>query len=263
MTSTEQEQLARQSGVSAAVVVSPRRIVQVLISVVALLSLANAGVLFGKYYLGHEVMLGFVRLFSFDEELNIPTWYSSSALLLASALLAIIAIAKRQARDRFRRYWLGLALIFLYLSLDEAASIHEMAIAPLHEALNTGGVLYYAWVIPGAVFTLGVLLAYLRFLTRLPRSITALFLVGGALFVTGALGMELVGGWYDELHGRDNLTYGLITMCEELLEMLGIIVFIYGLLLYISAHVQPIEIRMAPQNTPLPRRRPRYRISRR
>ena len=46
----------------------------------------------------------------------------------------------------------------------------------------------------------------------------------------GAIGVELIGGRYLELHGVENLTYAMITTVEESLEMAGVIIFIWALL---------------------------------
>src|SRR5437762_1529194 len=56
--------------------------------------------------------------FSVNAEQTIPTWYSVILLLIAAVLLAAIAQVKLARREKFRWYWLGLAIIFLYLSID-------------------------------------------------------------------------------------------------------------------------------------------------
>lgn len=62
---------------------------------------------------------------SLSGEQNAPTWYAASTLLVAAALFAVIAAAKRDQQDRVGRHWQGLAVIFGLLSLDEAAGLHE------------------------------------------------------------------------------------------------------------------------------------------
>ena len=54
--------------------------------------------------------------------------------------------------------------------------------------------------------------------------------------------MELIGGNYAEIYGRDNLIYIALTTIEESLEMLGVIVFIWALLEYIAATYREIEV---------------------
>ena len=42
---------------------------------------------------------------------------------------------------------------------------------------------------------------------------------------------------------RENVVYEVIVAVEELSEMLGVIVFIYALLSYVSVHVQAVQLR--------------------
>ena len=222
--------------------ISPRRVTLVLAFVVLCLTLAHIAGQSFKYFLGHGNGLGFVPLFDLDGEVSVPTWYSSSALLLCSALLAGIALAKRIAGDRYALSWSALWIIFLYLSLDEGAQIHEQSIRPLRSAFNAGGFFYYTWVVPGAAFVFVFVLAYLKFLAHLPTKTRYLFLVAGALYVGGALGMELLGGRHADLYGIYNMSYVMLVTGEEVLEMLGVIVFIYALLSYLSSYLKDLHI---------------------
>ena len=78
------------------------------------------------------------------------------------------------------------------------------------------------------MFFLAVGLAYARFVFALPRTIMVLTILGGALYVSGALGTELIGGDYASRFGMETRAYLLIASVEETLEMLGLIVFGYG-----------------------------------
>ena len=117
-------------------------------------------------------------------------------------------------------------------SVDEAASIHELAIAPLHNALDTHGIFYFAWVIPALLVVVVLGLAYVRFLGNLPREVRTLFICAAGTYVIGALGGDLVGGRWYEAHGGDNLTYALMTQIEENLETAGISLGIVAVLTY-------------------------------
>ncbi len=222
--------------------ISPRRFTRVLTLVVLCLTFASIAAQFSVYRLGYEDPFGFASLFDVDSESNIPTWYASSTLLLCSILLASIAYAKKIDSDRYFLHWGVLSIIFLYLSMDEAASIHEIADDPLRSALNASGFLYFTWVVLGAAFVLIFVLVYLRFLADLPVRTRHLFLVAGMLYVGGAIGMELVGGRYADLYGMQNFVYALIATVEEFLEMAGVVVFIFALLSYISAHLKDVQV---------------------
>lgn len=232
--------------------VSPKRTRLVLTLVALGLTLASISGQFSKYLLGQGHLFGLVRLFNLDDEGNIPTWYASSLLLLCSILLVTIACTKKREGDRYLLHWKALALIFLMLSLDETAQIHESPNRALRVALNSGGVLYNPWVIFGAAFVLIFVVAYLRFLSDLPSPTRRLFLTAGIIYVGGALGIELLGGWYVALYGKNNITYAMIATVEELLEMLGTITFIYALMSYMSLHLGDVRVRMADQGPSLP-----------
>lgn len=150
---------------------------------------------------------------SLSYEHNVPTWFASS-LLLACALAAG-AIARRAGA--WRRHWWGVTAVFAYASLDEAAELHEH----LGGHLQTGGLLYFDWVIP-AVAILGVLAAvFLPFMRALPAATRRRLLVAGAIYIGGAVAMELPLGFWVERAGPDGLGYGLIDWVEETLELAG------------------------------------------
>ena len=85
-------------------------------------------------------------------------------------------------------------------------------------------------------------LFFSNFLFKLPKTTSVSFIIAGIIYLTGLLGIEMVGGYYHELHGKENLTYSLISTLEESLEMLGLILFIRALLDYLSAHFSEITI---------------------
>ncbi|QGJ69027.1 Hypothetical protein PBC10988_6920 [Planctomycetales bacterium 10988] len=71
---------------------------------------------------------GTIAAFDLDGEGSLAVWYSSLLLTLCSvASLAIYAIRKRQVDDYRARYriWFWAALVWLMMSIDETASLHE------------------------------------------------------------------------------------------------------------------------------------------
>jgi len=189
-----------------------------------------------------QVQKSYIRLFYVDWEANIPTWYQASTLLFCSIILATIARGKRAGRDPYVSHWAALGSICLAFSIDEEAIIHEMAIKPLRQAFHMGGLLYFAWVVPGGAAVLLFALAYLRFLWSLPSRTRFLFLVGGVIYVGGAIGVEAAGGLWAEHHGEDNFVYMSLATIEELLEMVGVVVFIHALVDYVGRHLGKVTL---------------------
>ncbi len=200
-----------------------------------LVVISTAGQLF-KFTTGHGQVYGLIQLFFVGQENNIPTYFSSLIVLISAVLLGVIASYKRREEDVFARRWAVLALIFLYISMDEMASIHEMLIRPMRELFGTGGLLYFGWVVPFAALLVVFAWYFIRFWLHLPQPVKGLVAAAGLLYVGGAMGVELLGGRHADLHGTNNLPYRMYQTVEESMEMFGVVLFIYGLLKYMSAH---------------------------
>jgi hypothetical protein len=190
-----------------------------------------------KYLTGHGHIFGLVWLFNVDAEKNIPSGFSALLLLFASLILALISTIEKKRTGRFPFHWTILCLGFLVMGGDEAFSFHEMLM--FHEGkwgLNQMGIFNFAltWILPAAALIIVLSLFFLRFWWRLPSRTRSSFLIAAIIYLGGSMGMELIGGWYVDLHGMDNLTYNLLAAIEEGLEMAGVIYFIWSLLTYLS-----------------------------
>ncbi|HEX6387608.1 MAG TPA: hypothetical protein VF177_23310 [Anaerolineae bacterium] len=208
----------------------------------ALQSLINEYLL--ENVLGSETSafaVSLLDLFSVNAEETIPTWYATLLLFVAAMLLAFIAAVKSRNKDPYFRHWLGLAIIFLYLSMDEGAVIHEILSDSLQARFNTTGYLAFAWVIVFVPLAILITLFYLRFLFHLPSRTRNLIMVAGLLYVGGAVLVEVLSAnrWY--LDGGVSFPYLAIATVEELFEMLGVVVFIFALLSY-AAEAQIIAV---------------------
>ena len=221
-----------------------KRISDVLFAIVLMLVALSITGQCSKYVWGHPKLMGFVPLFYLDYESTVPTWYSSVALGLAAALLSLIAIAMYQTRDPYRLHWATLAGLLAFLSLDEIAMFHEMPIDPMREAFGAGGLLYYAWVIPGSVAVCVVAGLYLRFFLHLSRRTQAWFALAAGCFVAGAIGVEMLSGWQADRFGEETLTYALIITVEEFLEMTGVVILIRGLVDYVHINLGGLRFQL-------------------
>lgn len=232
---------------------TPARVTVVLLGVIAALVTTHALSLFGYFELGRDHQLGLFRLFNLNEEGNVPTWFAATTLLLSASLLAVVWRSARAAGDRYARHWGFLALIFLFIAIDEASSIHELLILPLRELLSAEGALYFAWVVPYGIAVVVFALAYARFLLAIPRR-TALGLAAAAVvFVSGALGMEMVSPWVYDWTGEVSLPMFVLLLVEETLEMLGVAILVHTLLDHLARHDARVVLRFTePRPHPEP-----------
>lgn len=184
-----------------------------------------------RYRLGRPHLRGFVDLFDLNVEANIPSFFSSLLLVIVTGLLGLIGTLERRRAARFAKHWSALAIIFAYLSVDEAAQLHEKIGFNVAEYVDTQGFpSFYAWVLPFSILVVVLGLAFLPFLRALPASLRTLFVAAGALYVGAALGLEIVDALYTRTHGYGNLSHALLYTTEEAGEMCGLILFIYALL---------------------------------
>ncbi|MBZ8178940.1 hypothetical protein [Oscillatoria salina] len=218
-----------------------RKLTKFLVFAIIGLAIGNLLGQFATYYLNSE-RESLIKLFDLDAENNLPTWYSSLTLLICSVLLGIVAFVKKRDRDRYTRHWMGLSLIFFLLSIDEAASIHELSMDTLRSGLNASGFLYFTWIVPAAIFVVLLLVIYSPFIKALPKKTKFAFLWAGAIYLLGTLGLEAIGGWYVYNYGKGTIPYMVLFTLEESLEMVGIVIFIRALLAYISCYLPPIEV---------------------
>lgn len=224
------------------IAVKPRIIIAVLLVVVALLGLADIITQTIKFVTGHPWVFGLVPKFDLSQENNLPTFFSSLDLAIASLLLGIIAALSKRAGKPYNWHWTLLSLIFLFLSLDEVASLHELSARPTQTILGVSGVFYFAWVIPAGLLLIILGLAYFKFLMHLPSRTRLIFMVAAAMYVGGALGFEMTEGQYVELFGKETLAYSFLVLIEETFEMTGIVVFVYALLDYLRRQFGEIQI---------------------
>ncbi len=224
---------------------SAKRVTGFLLSIIALLVFFNLVERAIVYWLNATQGTQLIsHYFNFDQEANFPSLYSALALGFCSYLLIIIFNIRKAKKTRDVKHWKALSLIFLFLALDEACSIHELLIPVLRGAINARGILYFTWVVP-AFFLLIVFLAVFRkFIFNLPTKTRTIFILAGSVYVVGALGMELVGGYIADTIGY-NTFYGLASTIEELLEMFGIVIFVNGLLSYIQSQLTELHFSLS------------------
>lgn len=227
--------------------ISPSQITKLLFGVVLLLTLIHCVLQFMEYGLGFGHVSHIRTIFDFEYDANLTTWYSSVTLLFCSLLLMLIAIAKKNHRDSYTRHWQMLSLIFAVMSLDEVAMLHERAgnLIDILSPVEFSGWLNYQWVLLGIPLTLIIAIAYFKFIIHLPARTRNLFILAGALFVGGALGLEILAGYQEGLESSNEFLYKLFTTIEELWEKLGVLVFIYALLSYMEKYVDRIQISVA------------------
>jgi hypothetical protein len=196
-----------------------------LLAVAALTAIALL-LIYVRFEHGVAYLYGLAPLFDPAREANVPTWFSAS-LLLGSA------IALAQARGPDRRWWLALAAAFALASLDEVANLHELLSRQARLRLVQPG-FSPVWVLFVGPPALAFVAVYARFLARRPPAVRRPFALGAALFLGGALGVEVVEIAL-ERRGSGAVTVALTLLAQEVMELTGAVVLLHGSLTNLRA----------------------------
>jgi hypothetical protein len=220
-----------------------RRAINLVVAVDITLLLAYVG----STLLGYDI--GLLKL---DHELNIPTWYASAKLLAIAALLALVALMFG-TRDRIAPIVLLMPVaLFVFLSMDETASVHErlgfridsiLTDTPERDEMVFGATGYWMFVLgpmlAAAMVAMGM--AYRR-LMRPAGSTMRLAALGAGVLLFGATVVEIASNFVE--HPFASMFQVAL---EEGMELIGA-----TLILAAAMHLTAQKLRQsAPQ--PLPR----------
>lgn len=228
-----------------ALIINPKRTLIFFISLVVLLVAMS---IFGQYvrFFGiweihsywQEFAMDMLNTpFYLDAESNIPTFINSLMLFIPAILLGLISTWKFSIRDKYRFQWAVLSVIFLLLSIDEVATLHERLIKPMRAIFGAEGIFYFAWIIPGIVAIIVFAIAFLTFFFHLDRKFKMLFFFSLVVYITGVIGGEMVSGYFASTMGLKNFTYAVVASVEESVEMIGCSFIIYSLLEYLKKNL--------------------------
>lgn len=110
--------------------------------------------------------------------------------------------------------------------------------------LKTEGSLAWPWVIPYALLAVGVAAFFLKFYLRLGRRYQVLFGLAAMIYVTGAIGFEMMEAAHAEKHGIESLGFGILYSIEETLEMLAVILANWTIMTYAVEHCPDLRLEL-------------------
>jgi hypothetical protein len=241
-------------------VVTPRTVARWSAVAIALLVMAHSASQLLRFGFGRDYQMGLARELYLGSEAAIPNWFSSVLILACAA--ALLTIARVRRGERYHGHWLALGIVFVLMSLDESAALHDLS-APLFYGVivrlahTIGGPFValankpnYAWMVPGIAFCALVAVAYVPFLASLPLRTRAWFIGSGIVYVAGAVGFEAIEGWYSGTWGSKNPGFVALLTCEETLEMVGMSLFLYALVRYLDEYAGTITICFSSRHPP-------------
>lgn len=190
----------------------------------------------------NRVLNDIVNRFNLDKELSFPTWVNSMLAFIAGCLAWIVAKNKHGRRKRYT--WYVVALVFIGISIDEVAALHELLLQGLHILANFGegqGLLNNAWLIMLPLIIIGVIFCIRELHKNLPKNTSQQLVTALFVYLFGALVVEFLSIPFD----KSLLIYNIgMVVVEETLEMFGIWLAIRAIMVHISNHESELKQRI-------------------
>jgi hypothetical protein len=205
-----------------------------LVVALALTIISFAGQVARRVWPGTPWLETTAALLNVSTEQTLPTLFASLGLLVLSVLAW--SVGSVQGRQGGSPWWGRVAAaVPAFMAVDEFLMLHERMIDPMRRLLGTGGGwLYYTWVVPGFVLIVVVIAVGYRWLGSLGRVARRRTLLGAAVFVTGAVVLEVLAGRLVDGGSSSPTAWSVLntlSSIEEFLEMAGVAVAAEGLLL--------------------------------
>jgi hypothetical protein len=157
---------------------------------VVLLLIMHLIVVYATVYMPGSSLASIASKFDLDNQYNVPTFINS--LFFIIGVYYCIHLARRAKWAEHRWGWTAVALLLVYLALDEALTIHERMGEALRKLwhIQAGSPLAHAWIIPAVGALLIVALAlvlvkdtYKRFGTFAGILLHIMLLIGGVILL--------------------------------------------------------------------------------
>jgi hypothetical protein len=175
-----------------------------------------------------------LEIFDLDGEANIPAWFSSVQLLLIGVVFFIKHLQTGKGDYSNPIFFLIICLGFIFLSVDEMASIHEKinnflkGFEFLPRFKGNHGIWIICYLIIG-IFLFISTYSSIKEMWRRHRYETTILATGMGLLIFGAVFLEII---HYQFLNRDSLfkSHLLEVTIEEFFEMLGASTMLFGAL---------------------------------
>lgn len=226
------------------ITIKPKRVLTVLLVISLVLILMHIL----TYYLFRTGIITYERIrtfFNLNAEANLPTTYTVLVFGLAFVILAIIAIKNIQKKNKFAVHWTILALGMLFVSVDEGSMLHEIVVRPLTNLYsnNPFGIFTFGWVAILGVLLVVFLVFFYKFIRSMPTRSRNLLGIASLVYISGAMGFEALGGMVIRVYTPNSIQFFWVNTMEESLELVGMCLLVYGLLVHLFQDHQPVELK--------------------
>jgi hypothetical protein len=219
----------------------PRRIAIPLLIITLILLCIHLLCVYASFIL--DSPYSFSWKFYFDKRMNIPFFFSIGLLLSSTYFSYKLSVSEFEIPSRLE-FWKTLCILIGFIALDKFFHLHNKArtiTSAITSTYDAALPFYYLWTIPYLALIGYIAMRLKRSSLHLPWPLKRQLAIACALFVTGAIVLEVSGIYYVYLRsGESDLYHVLIKTSEELLQILGTVMLIYSLI----RHFRRLETRV-------------------
>lgn len=164
-----------------------------------------------------------IDLFSFNCEANIPTLF---ICIILTFIIFELYLIMQKVKNNF--VWKFLLIFFIYVLIDEFVQIHEIVALYLKINYPLSGIWNYEWVIIALPITFAIMIYLFFLLNSYSKRFKYQLLGGFSIIIIGEVLLEMAGG----LYMYDKYINSFFAICEESLEIIGLIYIYYVLCEY-------------------------------
>lgn len=184
------------------------------------------------YHEKNGVVFELSNRFDLDDEASVMTWVAQLQFLVLGGICALASLLERQ--KVLKALWVAAAGIACFFSIDETAALHEFVLQRIHVALFQDAkptLFANSWII-----ILPFILAFAAFMIwkmfkYLPRRTIGLICVGGVVFLSGAVFVDLITSTTPE---SPFVSQGIFVAIEESSELFGVALVTYAVASYVE-----------------------------
>ncbi|MEO0475550.1 MAG: hypothetical protein AAF085_06220 [Planctomycetota bacterium] len=195
---------------------------------------------FMVYIIGHKpmIVMGSIDIdpvfwFNLNSERKFAATFSALIIVFA-ATCAVWSGLRTEKRRLMLLGWFMLGGIVFFMACDEFFEIHEQAGRYFEMNAHFGEATVPGWVRVMSIVVLIVMIPLGLFWWNLPKKLRVHTAIAGFVFLTGAMGIEIISSKFVSINGAENFAYMLIIAAEESMEMLGILILIDAFMLHLS-----------------------------
>jgi hypothetical protein len=204
---------------------SPSTITRSLVMITIILLIINIIAIHSLFFANNS--FPFASVFYFDRRWNLPFLFTMCMLVFCLYLVYRIASRKRDEAPELE-FWKILGFLFLFFAVDKSFNLHykfKMMTFGTVASYNETSPSHYIWVLPYLLIAGFLVLRLRKRSVHLEPLLNRQLIFAAIVFGSGAIIMEFAGTFYGVVvKGADVYILGIKTL-EELLQMIGLIMF--------------------------------------